>query len=82
MGVWTGFAVWLVIWWLVLFMVLPFGVRRPEEHELTPGQEHGAPVKPHLVKKMVITTVISLVVFGVYYVIQDQGWISLRDQAG
>ncbi len=54
MGWATGVMVYLVIWWTVLFMVLPLGVRRVENPGR--GEEQGAPERPDLVRKAIITT--------------------------
>lgn len=75
-----GFAVYLVFWWLTLFMVLPWGVRRAEAHELEPGEDPGAPAKPMLLKKFIVTTVISGVFFAVFYWVYNSGLISFRYQ--
>lgn len=58
-------AIYVTIWWIVLFAVLPFGVRSAEEagEELPEGSDPGAPVAPQLVKKAAITTVIAAIVF-------------------
>lgn len=74
----TGTAVYLIIWWIVIFMVLPFGVRPPKDDELEPGQEAGAPVKPMMWRKLAITTVISAVLWGICYYIGELGLISFR----
>jgi predicted secreted protein len=58
-------AIFLTIWFTVLFAVLPFGVRSQEEAgELVPGTDPGAPVAPRLAMKALWTTGISLVIFG------------------
>lgn len=58
-------AIYLLIWFVVLFTVLPLGVRRADDPE--PGHDPGAPVSPQLPRKALITTVISLVLWGVYF---------------
>ncbi len=75
----TGFAIYFVIWWMVIFMVLPWGVRRPDPDELQPGQDHGAPVRPQLLIKLVATTIISAIIFAIVYFAWDAGLISLRE---
>ena len=58
-------AIFLTIWFTVLFAVLPFDVRSQEEAgELVPGTDPGAPVAPHLLAKALWTTGISLVIFS------------------
>ena len=41
----TAFAIYFVMWWIVLFVTLPFGVRsQHEDGEGVPGTDPGAPV--------------------------------------
>jgi predicted secreted protein len=65
----SAIAIYFVIWWTVLFAVLPFGVRNAHEagETVQEGNEAGAPVAHGLVRKFVITTLISVVVFAVLY---------------
>jgi predicted secreted protein len=65
-----GLAVYFVIWWTVLFAVLPFGVRsQAEAGEVADGTDPGAPILPGLLKKALITSVIAGLVFAlVWYV--------------
>jgi predicted secreted protein len=64
----SAIAVYFIIWWLCLFVVLPFGVRSQHEtDEMTLGTEHGAPERPLLLRKMVATTLLAALIFaGVY----------------
>ncbi len=60
---WFGIlVVFVIVWWLVFFVTLPFGVTVPEEAE--PGHAAGAPDKPRLALKALITTVISAALTG------------------
>ncbi len=69
MGIVTAIAVYFVIWWTVLFAVLPFGVRaQADGGETIPGTADSAPVMPHLMLKVAVTTAISAAVFALYYV--------------
>ena len=72
----TGVMVYLVIWWTVLFAILPLGVRRVENPGR--GQDPGAPEKPQLVRKAVITTVVAAVVWLVFYVLHRMDVFSFR----
>ncbi len=63
-----GLAVYFVIWWTVLFAVLPFGVRsHAESGPVDKGTEPGSPVVPGLVQKAVVTSVIAAVVFAIVW---------------
>lgn len=76
MGWLAGIFVYALLWWLVLFAVLPWGVRREENPE--EGHDPGAPANPNLWRKLLVTTIVAGFVWvGVYYVI-DLGLIPLR----
>ena len=65
-------AIYFVIWWLVLFAVLPFGVRSQHEmDDVTLGTEHGAPHQPLLLRKFAATTLISALIFAGFYLYFD-----------
>lgn len=58
-------AVFFTIWWIVLFVTLPFGVRSLHETgDSLDGADPGAPVAPQLAKKAIWTTILSVVVFA------------------
>ncbi len=58
-------AIYLTIWFTVLFAVLPFGVHSQHERgDFVAGTDPGAPVAPRLLPKMIWTTLISAVIFG------------------
>ncbi len=63
----TYVLVFAVIWWTVIFAVLPLGVRRIENP--TPGVDLGAPEKPQLRRKALICTGITSVLWVIWYVV-------------
>ena len=66
MTVASALAIYFVVWWVVLFAVLPFGVRsQHEEGGGVEGTDPGAPVAHGMVRKLVWTTIVSAVLFGV-----------------
>lgn len=69
----TGVLVYLVIWWIVFFMALPWGVQPPERPE--EGHAESAPKNPMLLRKALATTAIAAVVFAVIYYVVDAGLI-------
>ena len=68
MAISTAIAVYFLIWWIVLFAVLPWGVRAQGEAG-APGTDPGAPLVPRLATKLVWTTVVATAIFaGFVYV--------------
>ncbi len=64
----AAIAIYFLIWWIVLFAVLPFGIRsQHEQGTVEEGTDPGAPLAPQLLKKMLITTVVAAVLFGAGY---------------
>jgi predicted secreted protein len=74
MGWIPSIFVYVLIWWVVIFAVLPWGVRVPEEPE--PGHASSAPRNPHLLVKVIITTVIAFLIWLVVRWIITSGIIS------
>jgi len=78
----TSVMVYVIFWWLTLLMVLPFGVQNREESgadEGVEGEEPGAPAKPQLLKKMLITTLLSAIAFAIFYAAMNNGWLALDE---
>ena len=74
----TAAAVFFLIWWITLFAVLPWGVRSQQEGgEVIPGTDPGAPLVPRLGRKLVWTTLVTCVVFGIVYVVYNDRLVSL-----
>jgi predicted secreted protein len=75
----TAFAIYFVIWWIVLFVTLPFGIRsQHEEGAAAAGTDPGAPVLPQMGRKMIWTTVISAVVYGVALLAYNAGYLNVE----
>ena len=75
---WVGTGITFIItWWMVFFMALPWGVRRQDDPE--PGHEAGAPENPRLWLKVGVTTGLAFVITVFAWVVVDLGWISIRD---
>jgi predicted secreted protein len=76
---WLGTAVvFAIVWWLVLFMVLPFGAAPPADVE--PGMADSAPAKPRLLLKVAITTVLAALITALIAWLIDSGLVQLRPQ--
>jgi predicted secreted protein len=61
-------ALFFVVWWLVLFAILPFGLKtQDEEDDVTLGTVSSAPRGPHEVRAMLWTTLVTAILIGVFY---------------
>jgi predicted secreted protein len=69
----TGIIVFLLIWWTVIFTVLPFGLRRDET---------GKPDDPRLAHKALLTTGISVLLWLAVYALIEAGIINFYNMAG
>jgi predicted secreted protein len=80
MGFVSGVVVFIMIWWTVLFMVLPWGNRPPEE-DVVEGQSMSAPSLPRLKLKFMITTGIAVLLWFVIAYMIESKLISFHDMA-
>ncbi|MGC1465169.1 MAG: DUF1467 family protein [Pseudolabrys sp.] len=79
MAISTLIAIFFIIWWVVLFAVLPWGVHSQEENgDIQAGTDPGAPTSARMARKLIWTTAIAAVIFGVFYVLQAADIISLE----
>lgn len=73
-GIANGLVVFLITWWLVVFIMLPIGVRsQQEEGEIVEGTEPGAPVTPNLAKKAWWTTIVTSCIWIIYFIVTESG---------
>lgn len=90
MALTTWLAVYFVVWWIVLFAVLPWGVRSQHEAgDVVPGSDPGAPRVPRLLLKLFWTTLISVAVCALGFVVYKyrlvafdslSDWIGIKDE--
>jgi predicted secreted protein len=74
----TAIAIYFIIWWVVLFAVLPWGVRSQEESgSVAPGTDPGAPAVAGVWRKLVWTTVASTVIFTICAVLYRNRLVTL-----
>jgi predicted secreted protein len=78
MGWVTGAAVYFIIWWLVLFMVLPWGVRPIDGADIAKGHAPSAPQRPRMLLKVAVTSFVAAIFWAVVYAVIDLGLISFR----
>jgi len=68
---WISFtAVFFIIWWIVLFVSLPIGLRtQDDERNVVLGTVSSAPQGPHMLRVVIRTTIMALAVVAVLYVV-------------
>ena len=63
-------VIFVIVWWLVLFIALPFGIK--QEDKVKEGNDPGAPKNPMLKKKIVYTTIVSAIISIVISIIKNE----------
>jgi len=79
MGLISGAATFFVVWWIVIFIVLPLDIRPPQAHEKVPGEMPGAPAAFSIKRKVILTTAITAVIWAVIFVIVHYRLLSVPD---
>lgn len=77
MGWFTGFVLFALIWWTVLFAVLPLGAQPLADADPASGWR-GAPRRPRLLRMVLLTTAVSAVVWLACFVVISSDWLSFR----
>jgi predicted secreted protein len=76
MGWVTGIVVYVLVWWVTLFAVLPLWVTPSDPDD--PGYAAGAPKRPRLLLKAAVTTAVSAVIWLAIYLVVRSPWLSFR----
>ncbi|MDP6774640.1 MAG: DUF1467 family protein [Rhodospirillales bacterium] len=76
MGWTTGLAVYGLIWWVTLFMVLPWGNRPIDAEDIEKGQASSAPKRPRILIKLAANTVLSGLIWLAFYWVMEAGLVS------
>jgi predicted secreted protein len=75
----TAFAIYFVIWWITLFLTLPFGIRsQHEDGGGAAGTDPGAPVASRMGRRLVWTTVLSAAIFALAMLAYNAGYLSIE----
>ena len=76
----TAAVLYIMIWWVVLFAVLPFGVRPVAEADERTGWR-GAPARPLMGRKLLATTLVALALWAAAMAVITSDWLSFRAAA-
>lgn len=70
MPIFSIFAIYFIIWWLTLFVVLPIGLRtQAEENEVVPGSVESAPARFRALRVFLLTSVLAAVIHFAWYIL-------------
>ena len=79
MTVTTAIAIFVLIWWVTLFAVLPWGVRSQHESSgMAPGTDPGAPISFRLGRKLLWTTLVAGIIYACGYVAYAEHVVSIE----
>ena len=74
----TGLAIiYIIIWWIVFFIILPIDVNRQKSIKID-GEDAGSPENPKMLKKFIYCTGISTVIFMIIYLLIKYEYLNLR----
>ena len=81
MGITGSIIVYVLIWWIIFFSILPLGIQSNKEKfkENIEGIDPGAPKNPKIAKKFLITTIITSIIFIVIYYLVRFNLLNLRE---
>ena len=81
MGLTGSIIVYVIIWWVVFFSILPMGIQSNKEtyKENIGGSDPGAPKNPKIGIKFLITTIITSIIFIMLYYLVSKGFLNLRN---
>ena len=75
----TGLAIiFIIIWWIVFFSILPIDVNRAKS-QLIEGEDPGSPENPKMLKKFLYCTGITTFIFTIIYLLIKFEYLNLRN---
>ncbi len=77
MSITGSIVIYVIIWWIVFFSLLPIDVNRKKFKKIE-GEDPGSPENPKILKKFIFTTGISLVLFLIIYYLVQYNYLNLR----
>ncbi len=78
MSITGSIVIFVIIWWIVFFSLLPIDVNRNKKTQIE-GEDPGSPENPKIIKKFIYTTIISSIVFLIIYYLVQYNYLNLRN---
>ena len=74
----SAFAIYFVVWWTILFAVLPWVLHTQEEEgDVVLGTTASAPARPRLLAKAIATSIVAAILVAIFWVAVDRYGLSL-----
>ena len=75
----TGLAIiYIIIWWIVFFAILPIDVERKKMIKIE-GEDPGSPENPKMFKKFIYCTGITTILFIIIFILMKFEYLNLRN---
>ena len=78
MGLTGSIIIYVMIWWIVFFAILPIDVNRSKTVKIE-GEDPGSPENPKMLKKFLYCTSITTVIFIIIYLLIKFEYLNLRN---
>ncbi|WP_075534539.1 DUF1467 family protein [Candidatus Pelagibacter communis] len=70
--------IYVLIWWIVFFALLPIDVNREKKQNII-GIDAGAPENPKIIKKFVYSTLITSIIFIIIFLLVKYEYLNIRN---
>ena len=77
MSITGSLIIFVLIWWIVFFSLLPIDVDRKHK-EMVEGADKGSPENPKIIKKIIYTTIITSIIFIGIFMLVKYDYLNLR----
>ena len=77
MSITGSLIIFVLIWWIIFFSLLPIDVDRKHE-EMIEGVDKGSPENPKIIKKIIYTTIITSIIFIGIFMLVKYDYLNLR----
>ena len=77
MSITGSLIIFVLIWWIIFFSLLPIDVDRKHK-EMVEGVDKGSPENPRIIKKLIYTTIITLIIFIGIFMLVKYDYLNLR----
>ena len=78
MSITGSLIIYVLIWWIVFFAILPIDVNREKKDNIK-GIDPGAPENPKIIKKFAYSTLITSIIFIIIYLLVKYEYLNIRN---